>query len=434
MSVWAQQVKFIGTIYNEGTFHFTYDIDGKELTIDLSHSIASNLPISSIEKIGFNLGMCYLIDLLEIVLPKKVWVYKKLPPLAFNYWKTLFSEVVVEKLYARKLPSSMKYVAWESGDDEEDVMLQPFPEGRDHAALCLTGGKESLAILKTLEGKKPLLLFFLNPEPNIHRQKAYNAVKDSFLTTKTISNREDIFAPLEKKYQGMLSGVDMAHLVFNTMLYADKCEYVLIGNEYSSNFPNDVYEGNVVNHQYVKTIHFAENINKYVHEFVTKDFSYHSPFFGMYEFLIADLLFKNDKYLDVWTSCNQTTPELNFCSNCYKCAFTYLIARTKKSDEYLLKFFSRNMLEDVKLFKPMMDFTGTKPLDCVGDKTEVWVCLETLYNQDVSNAVIDYYLGHIRPAIIDELPKYIQQITTVQRVPVSFPKDIDDIFSRALPR
>jgi hypothetical protein len=188
----------------------------------------------------------------------------------------------------------------------------------------------------------------------------------------------------------------------------------------------------VVNHQYVKTIHFTENINRYVHEFITSDFSYHSPFFGMYELLIADLFFKNDDYLDVWTSCNQTTPEINFCSNCYKCAFTYLLARTKKSEDYLSKFFSKNMLNEVDLYKPMMDFTGVKPLDCVGDRTEVWVCLEILLQNGATGKAVDYYHEYIRPTISNEIADFKHQVNSIQRVPVAIPEGLRTIFTNAL--
>ncbi len=429
---WINELKFTQSTYQDGTFNFTYELDGEQSIVTLSHSIRPTLPVDAIQKIGFNLGMCYLIDLAEIVLPKKIWIYKSLPSTALSYWKTLFEEVVLEKLYANKLPSSMKYVEWGFGSGDGELILGSLPENRDKAAVCLTGGKESLAIFKTLSDKKPLMLFFLDTESNVHRQRVYEAVKDTFMTTRTISNRKDIFASLERDYKGLQSGVDMAHLVFNTMLYADICEYMLIGNEYSSNFPNDVYEGNLINHQYVKTIHFAENINRYVHEFVTPDFSYYSPFFGMYEFLIANLFFKNDDYLDIWTSCNQTTPDVNFCSNCYKCAFTYLLSRTKKSENYLSKFFSKNMLDEVELYKPMMDFTGVKPLDCVGDKTEVWVCLEILLQNGTSGKVIEYYRDHIRPTISSEIEQFKHQIGSIQRVPLTSPKDLEAIFTQAL--
>jgi hypothetical protein len=427
------RVKFSGFTYENGAFMFTFLLDDEEITLHLTHSIKSNLPEQTVLAIAFNIGMCYLMDLAEITLARRIEVYRSMPDLAFSYWQQLHQEMLLEKCYALQLPTTIKNVEWRLDSSEHDAMgLVTITGTRDHAALCLTGGKESLSILKTLRDKKPMLLFFLDPETNTHRQKVYETVKDSFMTTESISNRKELFAPFEQKYGGLHSGVDMAHLVFSTMLYADICEYVLIGNEYSSNYPNDVYEGSVINHQFVKTLHFAENLNSYIHDYVTKDFTYYSPFFGLYEFKIADLLFQDDSYLDVWTSCNQTTPEINFCSNCFKCAFTYLIARTKKDDAYLSQFFSRNMLEDVSIFKPLMDFVGKKPLDCVGDKTEVWVALEFLLDQGASNAVLDYYNENIRPQIVHEVPAYKQQITSVQRVPIDYPDDIQSIIYDAL--
>ncbi len=427
------RVKFDKFTYQDGTFNFVFLVDNEPFNLNLSHSIRSNLPEQTIQIIGFNIGMCYLVDIAEITMARRIEVYRSMPLLAANYWKKLHKEMILEKCYGMRLPTTYKNVTWIMDDQEtERADLISLSGQRDHVALCLTGGKESLSILKTLEDKKQMLLFFLDPETNVHRQRVYEMIKDTHLTTESISNRKELLAPLEEKYGGLYSGVDMAHLVFNTMLYGDICEYVLIGNEYSSNYPNDVYEGSIVNHQFVKTIHFAEDLNNYIHSFVTKDFTYYSPFFGLYEYKIADLLFQNEKYLDVWTSCNQTTPDVNFCSNCYKCAFTYLIARTKKSDDYLSRFFSRNMLSDVAIFRPLMDFVGKKPLDCVGDKTEVWVALEYLLGEGVSNEVLEYYKETIRPQIEHELPGYIQQINSVQRVPVTFPQDLQDILYSSL--
>jgi len=432
VQIWAKQLRYLGMAYKANTFYFHYALDGDEFTITLRHSVHPNLPSDSIKKIGFNLGMCYLIDMMEITLPEKVWVYKKLPTSGRAYWENLFEEEVIEKLYEYDLPTSRKYVTWEYGDQVADLRLAPFPSNRNKAAICLTGGKESLSIFKTLKGKKPLLLFFLNPEINVHRQRVYQTVKDDYPTVKTSSNRDTIFEKLLKRYPGFPGGVDMVHLLFNTMLYGDSCEYVLLGNEYSSNYPNTIYEGHVLNHQYIKTIHTCEQLNRYVHEFVTEGFSYYSPFFGMYELLISDLLFKDDEYLAVWTSCNRTTSTINFCSNCHKCAFSYLIGRLKRPESYLSRFFSRDMMQDVALYRPLMDFVGVKPFDCVGDKTEVWVGLELLKRKGVDNPVIRYYTEHIRPEIEKEIDKDIKQITSIQRVPIQVPEELQDIFYSAL--
>jgi hypothetical protein len=218
----------------------------------------------------------------------------------------------------------------------------------------------------------------------------------------------------------------MAHLVFNTLLYGRTCKHVVIGNEYSSNFPNLVYQGYVINHQYVKTIYFAERINNYVHQFVTPDFSYYSPFFGMYELKIAEYLFEDTDFLEVWTSCNRTTPEANFCCKCAKCAFTYLTALLYTSQEYLKSFFSRDLLQDVDLYKPLMNFTADKPLDCVGEKKEVWVALWLLSKKESfsKTPVVMYFKDKILPFIEDDLSSFQEEVFQIHKVPQELPPNL----------
>jgi len=425
-------LKYVNFSYRDGTFFFTYLLDDEKVVLELTHTVKSTLPEQTIERIGFNIGMCYLMDLAEVTLPESITVYKKMPQLALNYWIKLYEEQVLEKCYVLGLSTTVKNIEWKMQEEEMDTTPLDIAGKQDHVAICLTGGKESLSLLKTLEGKKPLLLFFLDLESNVHRQKMYQTIKDMHLTIRTNSNRETIFNPLKEKYRGLQCSADIAHLVFNTMLYANICKNVLIGNEYSANYPNDVYEGSVINHQFVKTIRYAENLNNYIHDFVTKDFAYHSPFFGIYEYKITDLLFQNEKYLDVWTSCNRILPDVNFCCNCYKCAFTYLLARTKKSEAFLSKIFSKNMLDEIELFKPLMDFVGVKPLDCVGDKTEVWIALEALLEKGEQSKVLTYYKENIRPQIEEKLEDYKHQINSVQKIPVTCPEEIQSIINDAL--
>lgn len=90
------------------------------------------------------------------------------------------------------------------------------------------------------------------------------------------------------------------------------------------------------------------------------------------------------------------------------------------------------MLDEVELYKPMMDFTGVKPLDCVGDKTEVWVCLEILLQNGATGRAIDYYRDNIRPTISGEMTDMKHQVTSVQRVPLTPPEDLQAIFTETL--
>ena len=413
-------------------YTFKYLIDDTPYEITLKHSIETSLEESKKNSVLFNLGMCYTLDLAELTLPKKVVINFNLSELQLHFWKTIYQEVTKEKLYRDKLDLSLLENDWASNNTKPGYDKFSLKNNSSPVMLCLTGGKESLTLLKLLKGKFDLLLFFLNPENKAYRNKVFDRVKDEFPTVKTESNRFLIIKELEKKYGSRLaSGVDMFHLTLHGLLLNTK--YVLIGNEYSANFPNATYQGFQINHQYVKTIYFSKKVNWYIENFITNDFKYYSPFFGLYEYKIAERLFDNKDYLEVWTSCNRSTDEINFCCNCHKCAFTYLIGLVYTSQDYLKNYFSRDLLEDVELFRPLVDFTGEKPLDCVGDKEEVWVALNELSKRYAfkDKAVIKYFKQFIYPNIEKDLADFKQQVSSIQKVPQTLPKELQEIIDQA---
>lgn len=428
----ASILTFKNFTYINRQFSFIYSIDGKDHQIDLSYSEPSPFSEEILYTIGFNLGMCYLLDIAEITLPQKIEIFACLQPFQLDFWRRLYEDVIKEKLFALKLSLSLAEISWEDKPDGPNFKPFSINNQKEGYSICLTGGKESLALLKMLERKKDITLFYLNLEASVRRQKVFNKFQDTFRNITTISNRTEILTPLKKEYGIIFSGVDMAHLVFNTLVFAQDYTSVLIGNEYSSNFPNEIYQGYAINHQFVKTIEFAKRINKYIHTFVTKNYSYYSPFFALYEYRIADILFSDDNYFDIWTSCNQTNTNLNFCSNCHKCAFTYLISRVRREEQFLSQFFSRDLLEDVELFKPLIDFVGEKPLDCVGDKKEVWVALYTLMKKGTENKVITYFKENILPQISHEIDDYVTEVTSIQSVPIETPQYLQDLVKEAL--
>lgn len=417
------------------TYSFNYIIDDSAYQITLKHSSLSTLNQAQQLTVIFNLGMCYLLDIAEMTVPEKIFINFKLENSQLSFWKSLYQQVSKENMCVLQMDLKLLDNIWEINPSGQYFNSFSLSSDRKDVTICLTGGKESLTLLKLLQDMYPLQLFFLDTELSVHRQKVYDRVKDEFKTIRTISNRREIFREIKQKHQSKLSsGLDMAHLVFNSLLFGSK--YVLIGNEYSSNFPNLVYQGYSINHQFVKTIDFAKQLNDYLHEYVTTDFTYYSPFFSLYEYFIARELFRSTEYLEVWTSCNKTTPTTNFCCNCPKCAFTYLISLLYTTPTFLKNYFSRDLLEDLELFKPLMDFTGEKPLECVGEKVEVWTALnELLNNSDLNNKpVLKYFEERIKPFIISELPKFKKDVTSIQKVPVMLPDDlqklITDVFSK----
>lgn len=99
----AQTLTFSDFTTDNKTFTFTYVIDGTEYTVRLGHSHTPKLSSTSQETVIFNLGMCYLIDLAEMVVPEKITINFKLSPLQLEFWRTLYQEVAKEKMFKYKL-------------------------------------------------------------------------------------------------------------------------------------------------------------------------------------------------------------------------------------------------------------------------------------------------------------------------------------------
>jgi hypothetical protein len=419
--------------YFEGKFEFDFLIDEKHHVINLEHSQKPILFLEDIRHSAFNLAMCYLLDIAEIVLPKEIVINADISDGQLIFWKNLFKDVAREKMFALKLDLELLELPWRITSTGHKFSHITSGEKSDGYAICLTGGKESLALLKLLKDEKSkITLFYLNLEKSIHRQKVFQKFEGVYPSIRTFSNRYQVINPLKVEYSDIFSGVDMAHLVFNTLLFSNSFNTVLIGNEYSSNFPNDIYQGYPINHQFVKSLDFAIRLNNYLKEFVTDNYTYQSPFFGLYEYRISDILFQNDDYLDVWTSCNRSTAERNFCSNCSKCAFTYLVSRVRRDDAFLKHFFSHDILDNLEIFKPIMDFVGEKPLDCVGDRKEVWVALNELRLKNIKGAVIDHFLNNIYPHIEANLNDYKSEVLSIQKVPIDSSKRWENIVTAAL--
>lgn len=425
-----KQLTFSSFTISEGSYNFTYDIDGEEYTLQLRHSQPTSLSPENLEVVLFNLGMCYLLDIAEIVIPQNIHVNFSLKPLQLHFWETTFTELAREKMCVYSLDLSLLKPQWTTNEQGRKFERFSLSGQREKVALCLTGGKESLSLFKLLKDKVELNLFFLNLENNPYRLEVYEKVKDDFPTVRTHSNRKELFATLTQKFgTSYASTLDMGHLVLNTLIHGDQNKYVLIGNEYSANFPNLVYQAQMVNHQFVKTFAFAQKLNNYLHEFITNDYSYFSPFFGMYEYKISSFLFKDDEYLDIWTSCNQVKADKKFCCDCPKCAFSYLLAavhRDRDTEIFLSKFFSENLLNRLDMFHPLMDFTSDKPLECVGDKKEVWVALSKLMQKPefATTKAVSYFADHILPLIEKDLASFEKEVDTVHTVDQMLPEEL----------
>lgn len=165
-----------------------------------------------------------------------------------------------------------------------------------------------------------------------------------------------------------------------TALLAGKQDIVL-SNEASAGEMNLDYHGLEVNHQYSKTLAFERDFQHYVASGITPSVRYFSFLRPLSELYIAELFCTRwfEKYHDTFMSCNRSFrhydhPRLEWCGECPKCAFVFLVFAPFVPKAKLIDLFGgRNLFESPKLettYRELLGIQGHKPFDCVGEVRE----------------------------------------------------------------
>lgn len=152
-------------------------------------------------------------------------------------------------------------------------------------------------------------------------------------------------------------------------------KYIALSNEDSANESN--VEGENINHQYSKTLEFENDFRGYVKKYISPNgpeyFSFLRP---ISEIQIAELFSELEQYHKVFKSCNvgSKSSVWNWCCECPKCLFAYIILSPFLYKEKLINIFGEDLFEKESLLKTFIELCGfaeNKPFECVGTYQEV---------------------------------------------------------------
>ncbi len=332
-------------------FRFYYQIDDKEYSfwISTDHSRIENNDESK-KLVSGHIGLSFLVDIAVICLPRRIIINALyISNEQLKLWKWMYDEGSLERAYVEQIDLFFLDTVWEM--DHESALLKILSKIRplENVTISMSGGKESITALNLLKNYPSLSLLFLdcNDKNSFHMRKAYDLLRkhfNNFQNNTNISHTGILVNKYECKYYAMSL---IGQLVFISFLYSDKINYLIIGTEYSSNFGNPDDKGITLNHQFDKPIQFAKRVNDDLKNYFNSVINYTSPFFGLYEYRIAEIFFSDNNYLDIWTSCNNSNSKRNFCCKCPKCAFIYIISLPFVEKYILDKYFVENPLENI---------------------------------------------------------------------------------------
>jgi hypothetical protein len=166
---------------------------------------------------------------------------------------------------------------------------------------------------------------------------------------------------------------------------------VVMSNERSANEGNVEYLGEMINHQWSKSLEFERMFRTYLHG-IHFEIEYFSLLRPLSELAITKIFAGLPKYFPVVTSCNKNwrlaatlspTPSptgggargegIKWCGTCPKCASAFATLAAFLPREQLLATFKKNLFDERVLqpmYRQLLGIEGFKPFECVGTPEE----------------------------------------------------------------
>lgn len=360
------KIEYLFEIPNLSIFKPTIEIEKRNIKFKRTNS-------DFVKKLVFNIGMIELISYWKSACPKKVIVEcGELNNQQIDWFKKLYYYGLGEYRYINNIEISIEDMLEIEVKTKEEYKLncKDFDNSVLNGTLIpIGGGKDSCVTAELLNKEKDenLCLIIGGKEPSI-KSAEIAGYKDKIIYVKRTIDKNLI--ELNKK--GFLNG----HTPFSSMLaflsylvaYLTGKKYIALSNESSANESN--VKGEKINHQYSKSFEFEEDFREYADKYLNAGVEYFSMLRPLNEIQIAMLFARNEQYHKIFRSCNvgSKTVPWEWCGDCPKCLFVYIILSPFLYKEKLVEMFNQDLFEKENLLKTFIELCGygeTKPFECV---------------------------------------------------------------------
>jgi UDP-N-acetyl-alpha-D-muramoyl-L-alanyl-L-glutamate epimerase len=205
-----------------------------------------------------------------------------------------------------------------------------------------------------------------------------------------------------------VTAINSAILVVAAILYGH--DAIAFSNERSASSATLEYDGVPINHQWSKGWAFERGFRELIHSRVAADLDYYSLLRPLSELAVAARFAKNNRYDDVFSSCNRNfrilgpKPSDRWCGQCPKCHFVFLALAPFMPKPRLLGIFGRNLLDDpaqIPGFDALIEYQDHKPFECVGEGRESRAAMAALAARAEwrEDAIVERFAHEILPLL-----------------------------------
>lgn len=333
-----------------------------------------NVDKNIIKNIVFNIGMVEALSYWKCACPKKMIVKcGNLNIEQIQWFKKLYYYGLGEYRYINNINISMDKMIEIECDCKNEYKLNidemELKKELKGTLIPIGGGKDSCVTLELLKQNKEdnLCIMIGGKSPSIEAAKIAGYEEKIVHIKRTIDKNL-----LELNKKGFLNG----HTPFSSMLAflayliatLTAKKYIALSNESSANESN--IEGEKINHQYSKSFEFEQDFREYAHKYLKTNMEYFSMLRPLNELQIAMLFARNEEYHKIFRSCNvgSKTIPWEWCGNCPKCLFVYIILSPFLYKDKLADIFKQDLFEKQELLNTFIELCGygkTKPFECV---------------------------------------------------------------------
>ena len=385
-------------------FHFNIpNLTTFEPKLIIEKNNIKNTNKSFIEYLVFNIGLVELISYIKCTCSKNIKINcGYLDEYQIKWFKKLYYNGLGEFLYRNNINiKEEELFNITTTQEKKEFNVEYNGQGN---LIPVGGGKDSNVTLELLK-EEDNTCFIINPKgANIEcaRISGFETIKIKRILDKKI---------IDLNNQGFLNGHTpfSAIVAFTSYLcaYLLNKKYIILSNEDSAN--QSTVLGTNINHQYSKTYEFENDFNEYTKKYFNIDIKYFSLLRPLTEFQIGMIFSKIEKYHNTFKSCNigSKGDTWNWCCNCPKCLFVYIILSPFLYKEKLINIFGNDLYEKKELletFEELLGYKETKPWECVGTFEEVRYAVSLLIKK-LENQKLPYLLEHYKnkyPLFLDE--------------------------------
>ncbi|MBQ1812698.1 MAG: hypothetical protein II119_01950 [Bacilli bacterium] len=349
-----------------------------------------------LEYLIFQIGLIELISYVKCTCSKNIIIEAGyVNDMQIKFLKKLYFNGLGELLYRNNISTTM--------DDLFNIICTVDKIKLPHIEyigngniICVGGGKDSCVSLELLKNEDNMCLIINPKTPSLECSYKAGYSDDKIIKVERVLDRKII----DLNNKGFLNGHTPLSALIAFISYL--CAYlygrknIVLSNESSAN--EETVLGTNINHQYSKTFEFENDFREYC-KLLNLDINYFSLLRGLSEYNIAKLFSNYKKYHKVFRSCNlgSKNEDWQWCCNCSKCIFIYIILSPFLSKEERINIFGEDLYDKKDLLNTFIEILGyskSKPFDCVGTYNEARLAVSKVIIKQEKGYLLDYYRKH----------------------------------------